>query len=152
MIQPTNQAAKGQAQQLVDAVNEAIAGQATSYRDDTPIPTVGPTPPVPQPGRPPMSSKAVDDVTRMLGASVLIGVTGGATATVLWASGYADPVVVALIFGAPTALALAISRLFRSATKAMPGETHHHYSGNVTQTNQTINSSSRLLGKTTNNL
>ena len=152
MIQPTDHAAKDQAQQLVDAVNEAIAGQATSYRDDTPIPVVGTTPPVPQPGRPPMSQKATDASALMLAGGATSLLVGGSASLVMLASGYADPVVVAILLGAPSVLVLAISKLLGRATKAMPGETHHHYSGNVTQTNQTINSSSRLLGKTTNNL
>lgn len=138
-----------QTEQLIAAVNDALQ-PATSYRDDTPIPAVGPTPPVPQPGRPPMSPKAVDDTARMLGASVLIATTGGATTAILWASGYANPAVVGLIFGAPTALVLALSRLFRSAKQATPGDTHNHYSGTVQQT--TVNSHSTWLGKTTNNL
>ncbi|MFF5609274.1 hypothetical protein ACFY65_23285 [Streptomyces cellulosae] len=106
------------------------AYQPTRYRDDSPIPQYGPNPPVPQPGRPPMSAKAVDDTARMIGASVVIATTGGATTAVLWASGYANPVVVACVFGAPTALVLAISRLLRSA-KPEP-EVHQHFHGPVT--------------------
>ncbi|MEU7032711.1 hypothetical protein ABZ958_03370 [Streptomyces sp. NPDC046237] len=146
----TTQPATDQAQQLITAVEEALQ-PATSYRDDSPIPVVGPTPPVAQPGRPPMSAKAVDDTARMLGASVLIATTGGATTGILWASGLADPIVVALLAGAPTALILAISRLV-SRTKAVIGDTHNHYSGNIQQTNTTITTHSTWLGKTTNQL
>jgi hypothetical protein len=77
-----------------------------------------------------MSAKAVDDTARMIGASVVIATTGGATTAVLWASGYANPAVVACVFGAPTALVLAISRLLRSA-KPEP-EVHQHFHGPVT--------------------
>jgi hypothetical protein len=112
------------------------AYQPTHYRDTTPVPQYGSAPPVPQPGRPPMSAKAVDDTARMIGASVVIASTGGATTAILWASGYANPVVVALVFGAPTALALAIGRILRSA-KPEP-EVHQHFHGPVT--NQTTHS------------
>jgi hypothetical protein len=114
------------------AKEEADRIIATAFRDHTPVPAIGPTPPVPQPGRPPMSPKAVDDTARMLGASVLIATSGGATTAVLWASGYANPTVVALVFGAPTALVLALGRLAR---KARPEpEVHQHFHGDVTQT------------------
>src|SRR5690606_26121721 len=104
------------------AVRDAI--HQASYRDDSPLPVVGSAPPVPQPGRPPMSAKAVDDTARMIGASVVIATTGGSTTAILWASGYANPAVVAIVFGAPTALVLAIARL---AKRARPEpEVHQH--------------------------
>lgn len=123
---------------LTDAEAEAqaqriIADFVTSYRNTDPVPAIGSAPPVPQPGRPPMSAKAVDDTARMLGASVLIAVSGGSTTAVLWASGYANPAVVACVFGAPTALVLALSRLAKRAKAAMPTEHHHHYNGPVHQ-------------------
>lgn len=136
---------------LIAAVEEALAAP-TSYRDDTPLPRYGTAPPVPQPGRPPMSSKAVDDTWRMLGASAVIATTGGAASAVLWASGHADPTVIGLIAAAPLAVAApiwALARLVKAATKTTT-EHHHHYSGPVRQ--QTVNSHSRWLGKTTNNL
>ena len=151
MIQPTDHAAKDQAQQLVDAVNEAIAGQATSYRDDTPIPVVGTTPPVPQPGRPPMSQKATDASALMLAGGATSLLVGGSASLVMLASGYADPVVVAILLGAPSVLVLAISKLLGRAKNALPSETHHHYTGTVHQQSQTINSQTSWLGKTTNN-
>jgi hypothetical protein len=137
---------------LSDAVIEAAVRDAirqTSFRDDTPVPAIGTAPPVPQPGRPPMSSKAVDDTARMLGASVLVAVTGGSGTAILWASGHADPVVVALVFGAPTALALAIGRLLRRAKGVLPEEHHHHYAGPVYQ--RTLHSSTRGVWARTDN-
>lgn len=124
-----------------------IADFATSYRDTAPVPAVGATPPVPQPGRPPMSAKAVDDTARMLGASVLIATSGGATTAVLWASGYANPAVVACVFGAPTALVLALGQL---AKRARPEpEVHQHFHGDVTQT--TVQTKNTGLWARTNN-
>ena len=125
------------------------AYRPTSFRDETPLPQYGTAPPVAQPGRPPMSSKAVDDTARMLGASVLIAVSGGSTTAILWASGYANPTVVALVFGAPTALAFAIGRVMKRAKDAAPDVHHHHYVGPVDQRN--VHSSTRgVWAKTTN--
>jgi hypothetical protein len=136
-----NTAIQQQADQMLAALAEISAQQPTSFRDDSPLPSVGTTPPVTQPGRPPMSSKAVDDAARMLSASVVIAVTGGSTTAVLWASGYANPTVVALVFGAPTALVLALGRLAKRAKGVLPEEHHHHYSGPVDQ--RTTHSSTR---------
>lgn len=134
--EPPAAPAAGQATSpLTDSVIEAAVRDAihqASYRDDSPLPVVGSAPPVPQPGRPPMSAKAVDDTARMIGASVVIATTGGSTTAILWASGYANPAVVAIVFGAPTALILAIARL---AKRARPEpEVHQHFHGTVTQT------------------
>jgi hypothetical protein len=153
MNQLPERAALGQPLTDEDAATEAkriIDNAILSFRDPTPLPVVGDTPPVAQPGRPPMSPKAVDDSVRMLSASVLIATTGGATTAILWASGYANPSVIALVFGAPTALALAIGRLLSRAKDVLPDEHHHHYTGPVHQ--QTVNSQTRLWGNTTNNL
>lgn len=135
-----------------EAASEAqriIADFATSYRDATPIPRHGTAPPVAQPGRPPMSAKAVDDTARMLGASVLIATTGGATTAILWASGYADPTVIALVFGAPTALVLALGRLVKRA-RPEP-DIHHHYEGPVYQDQRNVHSHTRGVWARTNN-
>lgn len=122
----SEEVAASEAQRLI-----ADAYRPTSYRDTTPVPTVGTAPPVAQPGRPPMSAKAVDDTARMLGASVLVATSGGAATAILWASGHANPAVVGMVFGAPTALVLALGRL---AKRARPEpDVHHHYEGPVYQ-------------------
>jgi hypothetical protein len=123
----------------------------TAFRDDTPLPRYGDAPPVSQPGRAPMSAKAVDDTARMIGASVVIAVTGGSTTAILWASQLADPVVVALVFGAPTTLALAIARLLRRAKHAVPAPTINNYMGTVHQDLRQIDSHTRGLWARTNN-
>jgi hypothetical protein len=149
MITPAD---RQEADRLVAAVEEALA-TSTSYRDDTPLPTVGPTPPVPQPGRPPMSQHATDISALMLSGSVLTLATGGAASAVLWASGYANPAVIGLIAAAPVAVAIpvyALARLVKAAATAAPPDVHHHYTGPVHQ--QTVHSQTRLWGKTTNNL
>jgi hypothetical protein len=114
----------------------------TSYRDDTPVPRHGTAPPVAQPGRPPMSQRAVDASTIMLSASAATIPPGAVAVGVMLASGYADPIVIGMICAAPAAVAIpiiALARLLRGARPA--GDVHHHYEGTVHQ--QTVHSSNR---------
>lgn len=148
---PPTAADRELAAKLAAAVEEALS-TPTSYRDDSPLPATGTAPPVAQPGRPPMSQKATDASALMLTGSVLTLAAGGAASAVLWASGHADPTVIGLIAAAPAAVAIpiwALARLIKSTGEAT-AEHHHHYTGPVH--NQTVNSTTRLWGKTTNNL
>ncbi|MGW2384420.1 hypothetical protein [Streptomyces sp. NPDC001658] len=124
----------------------ATRPMATSFRDPTETPRIGTTPPVTdQPGtrRPPMSQRAVDLNTTILSSSVLTAMLGGATTSVLWASGQANPTVIAWIcagvVAAPAAIAipvLALKGLMKSAKEvvaAAPPEIHQHYNGYVDQ-------------------
>lgn len=142
----TDEAAALEARRIIDA---AYRPAPTSFRDDTPLPVVGTTPPVPQPGRPPMSQAATDASALMLSGSVLTMAVGGTGSLVMYASGYADPIVCAIVFGAPAALVLALSRLMRRAKDVLPSEHHHHYRGPVTQTHQTVHNENRWLGRST---
>ncbi|MFF4791862.1 hypothetical protein ACFY2M_19335 [Streptomyces sp. NPDC001276] len=151
---PTATAAGQATNPLTDAIIDAAvdhAIQQARQHDTSPHAVIGNTPPVPQEGRPPMSSKAVDDTARMIGASVLIATSGGATTAILWASGHANPTVVAIVFGAPTALVLAISRLAKHAKKAQPEQHHHHYAGPVYQDQRNVRTKNTgVWAKTTN--
>lgn len=140
-----------QAQQIIRAIEEVYA-PATSYRDETPLPAVGATPPVAQPGRPPMSQKATDASALMLAGGAMTVMVGGGASLVMLASGYADPTVCAIILGGPAVLVLAISRLARRAkevVEAAPATHHHHYNGNVDQ--RSINSQTRGVIANTRN-
>lgn len=143
---------------LESAYNAQHTQIPTSYRDTTPTPAYGPTPPITdQPGarRPPMSQRAVDLNTTLLSTSVLVTAGGGATSAILWASGQASPTVIGWICGcviaAPALLAvpiLALKSLAKSAkevVQAAPPEIHQHYNGPVTQTRTTINADSHGL-------
>ncbi|PSK47985.1 hypothetical protein B0E38_06462 [Streptomyces sp. 111WW2] len=131
---------EARAQKLIDAVNDAMS--ATSYRDDSPVPAIGATPPVAQPGRPPMSSKATDDSVRMISAGFLTLCAGGAVSGVLYFSGQADPTVIGLMATAPVGLAVPVFALSRLVKRAKPaGDVHHHYNGNVDQ--RTVNTDAR---------
>lgn len=140
--QPTDEALRRAAQ--IAAAVDAIYEQPTSYRDPSPIPAIGPTPPVPQPGRPPMSQRAVDLNTTILTSSVLTAVAGCSITSILWASGHADPTTVGLIVAAPAALAIpiiALSRLAKRAKEvvaAAPPVINQHYTGTVVQDSRTV--------------
>ena len=151
---PTATAAGQAANPLTDAVISAAVDNAIAQArrlDASPKAVIGTTPPVPQPGRPPMSQKATDDTARMLGASVLIATTTGGTATIMYVSQFANPVVCALVFGAPTALVLALGRLAKRAKGVLPEEHHHHYEGPVYQDQRNVHSHTRgVWAKNTN--
>jgi hypothetical protein len=146
--------------QAMHQANLAIADEQTPrtptfYKDTEDVPRIGPTPPVPQPGRPPMSQRATDASALMLcggagGALLLAGVS-----LVLLASHTADPTVCAIVFGAPIALALALARVLkRAATVAAaagPVEIHQHYTGTVHQEHHETNSTTRGLVAITRN-
>ncbi|MEU2674203.1 hypothetical protein ABZ622_36140 [Streptomyces sp. NPDC007164] len=149
------ESANDQAQKLISAVNEALAAQqATSYRDDTPLPAVGTAAPVPQPGRPPMSQRATDASALMLSGGVTTALVGGTASLVMVASGSADPVVCAIVVGAPTALVLALGRLVgraKAAVESAPPTHHHHYNEPVTQDHRSTHTQTRGVWAKTNN-
>lgn len=128
------------AQQIIDAVNEAMK-TPTAYRDDTPVPAIGDTPPVDQPGRPPMSQKATDDSVRMISAGFLTLCAGGAVSGVLYFSGQADPTVIGLMAATPVGIAVPILALSRLVKRAKAPVVHHHYNGHVDQ--RTVNATAR---------
>ncbi|MFB8034130.1 hypothetical protein ACFC5Z_14460 [Streptomyces sp. NPDC056004] len=126
----------------------------TSHRDDSPLPAYGPTPPVAQPGRPPMSQKATDASALMLSGSVAALSVGGATSLVLYTLGQVDPVTLAVGAAGPVALVLAAGSLLRSLGRAKADahtEHHHHYKGPVHQDQRTSHTTTRgVWAKTTN--
>ncbi|WP_406145019.1 hypothetical protein [Streptomyces anulatus] len=125
----------------------------TSYRDPTKLPAVGLTPPVEQPGRPSMSSKAVDRNVTILTSSFLTLAAGGAVSAVLWSSGHANETVIAWICGGvvavPVALTLPVLALkglmknAREVAEAAPAPVTNHFHGAVHQDTRTITSTTR---------
>lgn len=128
-----------------------IADFATSYRDHSPVPAVGPTPPVPQPGRPPMSQKATDASVMMLAGGAASLPVGGSVSLVLYTLGHVDPTSLAIGAAAPVALVLAIGALLRRAKGVLPPDVHHHYEGTVYQDQRNVHSSTRGVWAKTNN-
>ncbi|MGI5436881.1 hypothetical protein ACQEV4_05270 [Streptomyces shenzhenensis] len=108
----------------------------TAHRDDTPVPAYGSTPPVPQPGRPPMSQGATDASVLMLAGGATTAMIGGTASVLMYVSQFADPIVCAIVFGAPTALVLALARLAKRAKPAP--DVHHHYEGPVYQDQRNV--------------
>lgn len=151
----TTDADRERAERLIEAVNEALP---TSYRDPSPIPRYGPTPPVPQPGVPAMSQQATDIGRAAMFCGLATVPPGLIAIGIMVASEHADPTVIGLICAAPAALAvpiLAVAALIRSAARSaqgIGGEHHHHYAGPVHQEHRTVTTDSRWWGKTTNNL
>ena len=144
IAQLSEEAAEKEAHRLI-----AAAYQPTSYRDDSPIPVVGTAPPVAQPGRPAMSQGATDASVLMIAGAGSVSMVSLSAGVLMYLSQYADPVVCGIVFGAPTVLVLALSRLVRRAKAAMPDEHIHNYTGPVYQ--QHTHSSTRgVWAKTTN--
>lgn len=144
--QPINPAAQAFLADIEDALAQARKPTPTTptfYKDPTTVPAIGTAPPVPQPGRPPMSQRAVDLNTTILSSSVLVAALGGAASAALWASGHANTTVIAwvcaCIVAVPAAIALpvlALKALMKSAkevVEAAPPVINQTYSGNVYQ-------------------
>lgn len=135
---------------LSEAQEEAVAARliaeglsdkapvATFYKDVSPVPPTGDSPPVAQNGRAPMSQKATDISGIMLATGIASMPISGGISLVMWTSGQADPVVVGIVCVAPVAFLGALSRVFKRAKEtvaAAPPVIHQHYKGDVHQDN-----------------
>jgi len=140
------------ADQLVAAVDEALlARQVTSYRDTTPLPAIGSTPPVQQPGQPAMSQWATDASGVLKAVSIAplpIGVG-------VWLVGQVDPLTLGIIFGSPVLAALALARLVakvKDANQAVQPVVQHFH-GTVHHDTRTVTSTTRgVIANTRNQL
>lgn len=133
-----------------DAINEGIA--PTRHRDDSPLPAFGPTPPVPQPGRPPMSQRATDVSGVLLAGGLASIPVGGMTSLVVYTVGQANPVSLTIAGCIPVAAALAVGSLVRAIGRTRADahtEHHHHYNAPVHQDMRS--SSTRGVWARTNN-
>ncbi|NUV65677.1 hypothetical protein G6W57_00920 [Streptomyces sp. CAI-121] len=139
------------ADRIMAAVDEALlARQATSHRDETPLPAVGPTPPVPQPGQPPMSQWATDASGVLKAVSVASLPVGGA----LWIVGQVEPLTLGIILGSPAAAALAVARLVakvKDANQAAPQPVTNNFYGTVHHDERTVTSTTRGVIANTRN-
>lgn len=134
-------------QKMLDDVEGAF-----TFRDDTPIPEVGSSPPVAQPGRPPMSGRAADASVMMITGGFLSLCLGAAVSGVLYFSGGANPVVVSLICAGPPLAFLSIRGVIKSLKQALPDEIHHHYEGTVYQDHHETTNNNRWWGKSSTRL
>lgn len=150
----TDDQAAAEARRLIDDAYRPETPVPTSYRDPSPLPTVGDSPPVPQPGRPPMSQRATDASGVMLAGGIASLLVGGSASLVLYSLGQVDPVTLAIAAGAPVTFVAALSKVVR-ALSAVHTEHHHHYTGTVVQehTNTTVNNHGRgMFSRTRNDL
>ncbi|MFJ9985321.1 hypothetical protein ACIQUD_15035 [Streptomyces globisporus] len=156
---PTDRA---EVRKLAHAVETALTAElATYHRDTTPLPAVGPTPPVEQPGRPAMSQRAVDRNTTILTSSILTAVAGGAVSLILWTSGQANETVIAWICGGiiavPVALTLPVLALkglmksVKDVAEATPQPVTNHFHGNVHHDTRNVTSTTRGVIANTRN-
>ncbi|WP_405647282.1 hypothetical protein [Streptomyces sp. NBC_00019] len=136
--------AETEARRIIDDVY-----RPTAYRDTTPLPARGDAPPVVQPGRAPMSQGATDASVLMLAGGTATAMVGGTAAVLMYVSQFADPIVCGLVFGAPTALVLALARLAQRARPAP--EVHQHYTGTVHQDQRNVHTTTRGVWAKTNN-
>jgi hypothetical protein len=130
VIPMSEEAATKEAHRLI-----AEAYTPTSYRNDS-LPatsTIGTAPPVPQPGRPPMSQGATDASVLMIAGAGSVSMVSLSAGVLMYLSQYADPIVCGIVFGAPTAVVLALAWLAKKAKGVIPPEIHNHYDGTVYQ-------------------
>ncbi|NYV73198.1 hypothetical protein [Streptomyces sp. UH6] len=136
-------------EQAAAEARRIIGAFAVGYRDESPLPAYGPTPPVPQPGRPPMSQRATDASTVILAVGAASLPVGGSTALVLWALGTVDPAQLAIGATTPVALVLAVGATLRKLAGVRTTH-HHHYDGaNVTQDHRETHTKG-VIAKTVN--
>lgn len=145
----TDAEAKVRAQQIL-AEWARPAATETSYLDPSPVPAYGTTPPVPQPGRPPMSQRATDaSVLMRTGSIAALSVSGGAS-LVLYTLSQVDPAALAIGAAGPVALVLAAGYLLRSLGRAKADmsttTTHHHYTGPVVQDHRSVTTTTTTKG------
>ena len=96
-----------------------------------------------------MSQGATDASVLMLTGGATVSMIGLTAAVLMYVSQYADPVVCGLVFGAPTALVLALARLAKRAKPAP--DVHQHYTGPVYQDQRTVHSRTAGVWAKTNN-
>ncbi|BBC95007.1 hypothetical protein SRO_3831 [Streptomyces rochei] len=145
----TDDEAAAEARRIIAEAYRPAPDTPAAYRDETALPAYGTTPPVAQPGRPPMSQGATDASVLMLAGGASASMVGLASAVVMYVSQYADPAVCAIVFGAPTALVLALARLAKRAKPAP--DIHHHYEGPVHQDQRNVTTTTRGVWAKTNN-
>jgi predicted phage tail protein len=129
-------ATREQAQYLIDAVNDALQ-TPTHYRDDTPVPAKGDTPPVPQPDSRRVPAWATGIAVASLGIGA--GAVGIGCAVWLAAKGLAAITLTGVLAALSPFVGLAALVLAIGAAIARVGRasTTNVYKGSVSVTNKT---------------
>ncbi|MFF4573664.1 hypothetical protein [Streptomyces sp. NPDC001410] len=132
--------ATAEARRIIENAYRPVPQIPTAYRDPTPLPAYGSTPPVPQPDRRIVPAWAAGTAVAGIGVgATCVGVGCG-----IWLAcqGFAAVTLTGVLFvtapiAALAAVATAIGSAVRSV-KATRSETHHHYSGPVRVENNAI--------------
>ncbi|MEV6057123.1 hypothetical protein [Streptomyces sp. NPDC052107] len=147
--------AAAEARRIIEDAYRPVPQIPTSYRDTTPLPAYGPTPPVPQPDRRIVPAWAAGTAVAGFGVGTMcIGLGCG-----IWLAckGFSSVTLNSVLFitlpiAALAAAAAAIGSALRSL-KATRTETHHHYAGPVRLENNTITAPAYgLIARNRNNL
>ncbi|MFE9473230.1 hypothetical protein ACFYOR_19555 [Streptomyces griseofuscus] len=136
----TDTEADAEARRIIADAYRPLPETPTAYRDTTPLPAYGLTPPVAQPDRRIVPAWAAGTAVAGIGVgATCVGVGCG-----IWLAcqGFAAVTLASVLFvtlpiAALAAVVTAIGSAVRSA-KAAHTETHHHYTGPVRLENNTI--------------
>jgi hypothetical protein len=136
----TDAEATAEARRIIADAYRPVPQIPTSYRDHTPVPAYGTTPPVPQPDHRIVPAWAAG--TAAAGIGVGAACVGLGCGIWLACQGFAAVTLTSVLFvtlpiAAVAAVVAAIGSAVRSV-KATRTETHHHYAGPVRQETNTI--------------
>ncbi|GAA3372957.1 hypothetical protein GCM10020367_31000 [Streptomyces sannanensis] len=144
-----------EAHRIITEAYRPVLQMPTAYRDTSPLPAYGTTPPVPQPDSRIVPAWAAG--TAVVGIGVGAGCVGLGCGIWLACQGFAAVTLTSVLFvtlpiAAVAAVAAAVGSAVRSI-KATHTETHHHYAGPVRQENNTITAPAYgLIARTRNEL
>ncbi|GAA3301127.1 hypothetical protein [Streptomyces cinereospinus] len=136
----TDAEATEEARRIIADAYRPVPHVPTAYRDTTPLPAYGSTPPVPQPDHRIVPAWAAG--TAVVGIGAGAGCVGIGCGIWLACQGFAAVTLTSVLFitlpiAAIAAVAAAIGSAVRSI-KATHTTTHHHYAGPVRQQNNAI--------------
>ncbi|MFD8393081.1 hypothetical protein ACFV2N_28730 [Streptomyces sp. NPDC059680] len=151
----TDAEATAEARRIIADAYRPVPQIPTAYRDTTPLPAYGSTPPVPQPDRRIVPTWAAGTAVAGIG----VGATCVGLGCGIWLAcqGFAAVTLTSVLFvtlpiAALAAVAAAIGSAVRSI-KATHTAVHHHYAGPVRQETNTITAPAYgLIARNRNNL
>ncbi|MFD5541891.1 hypothetical protein ACFWIJ_29710 [Streptomyces sp. NPDC127079] len=136
----TDAEATAEARRIIADAYRPTPQVPTAYRDTSPLPAYGPTPPVPQPDHRIVPAWAAGTAVAGIGVgATCVGIGCG-----IWLAcqGFAAVTLTSVLFVTlPIAGVAAVVAAVGSALRSLRGirtETHHHYSGPVRQETNTI--------------
>ncbi|MGW2811659.1 hypothetical protein [Streptomyces sp. NPDC001450] len=142
--------AEAEARRIIEGLWKAEpVATSTSFRDATPNPPYGTTPPVHQDDRRIVPAWAAGVAVASIGVGA--GITGIGCSVWLVCQGFAAVTLTSVLFvtlpiAAVAALVVAVGSVVRSV-KAAHTETHHHYSGPVRQENTHVTNYSKWFSR-----